>query len=206
MQTRLTLLFVLVLTSCSATLPADQPIVTSEYSQIVTVAGGCFWCMEAPFESLPGVSDVVSGYAGGTEVNPTYTDVSNGVTAHREAVQFTFDPTKITYQQLLDVFWRQINPTDAGGQFVDRGFQYSPAIFYHSVGQKQLAEQSLASLAQQGLFTDLIITPILEYTTFYPAEEYHQDYHTKNPLRYMLYRKGSGRDDFLDSVWGNDRL
>lgn len=169
-----------------------------------TFSGGCFWCMEKPFETLQGVTEVVSGYSGGKKVNPTYEEVSSGSTNHLESVQITFDPSKITYSDLLEVFWRQIDPTDPGGQFVDRGKQYSTAIFYHSEEQKNLATASLDALAKTGRFDKPIVTKILPALEFYPAEKYHQDYYKKNPLRYKFYRFGSGRDSYLEKVWGDE--
>jgi len=168
-------------------------------------AGGCFWCMESPFEKLDGVDEVISGYTGGTKLNPTYQEVSAGGTGHTEAVEVYYDPQQVSYEKLLEVFWMQINPTDAGGQFVDRGTQYRSGIFYLNPEQRQQAEQSKKNLAGSGQFSQPIVTEITAAEKFYPAEEYHQDYHSKNPLRYWYYRGGSGRDDFLDKVWGKDR-
>jgi peptide methionine sulfoxide reductase msrA/msrB len=170
-----------------------------------TFAGGCFWCMTPPFEKLDGVTKVVSGYTGGHTVNPTYEDVTSETTGHREAVEITFDPAKISYEKLLDVFWRQINPTDAGGQFVDRGPSYTSAIFYHSEEQKKLAEESKQRLEQSGRFDKPIVTPILPAGPFYPAEAYHQDYWKKNPIRYKFYRYNSGRDQYLEKIWGKEK-
>lgn len=172
---------------------------------IATFAGGCFWCMENPFEKLDGVSAVISGYTGGQKENPTYEDVSSGTTGHAEAVEIHFDPAKISYLELLDVFWRQINPTDAGGQFADRGDQYRTAIFYHDEEQRRLAEESKTALAHSGQFTQPIVTQIVPAAPFYVAEEYHQNYHEKNPTRYKFYRAGSGRDTFLKDAWADDR-
>lgn len=167
-----------------------------------TLAGGCFWCMEGPFERLPGVSDVVSGYAGGTTPNPTYEQVSTGKSGYAEAVQVTYDPAKISYEQLLETFWRNIDPMQADGQFVDEGPQYRTAIFYHTEEQRQAAETSKAALQASGKFGRPIVTAIEPYTTFYPAEDYHQNYYKKNPLRYNLYKEGSGRARFLRKMWG----
>ena len=169
-----------------------------------TFAGGCFWCMTPPFEKLDGVKEVISGYTGGHTVNPTYEDVTSETTGHRESVEIAYDPSKITYEKLLDVFWRQINPTDAGGQFVDRGPSYTSAIFYHSEEQKRLAEESKKKLAGSGRFDKPIVTEILPAGAFYRAEEYHQDYWKKNPIRYKFYRYNSGRDQYLAKVWGKD--
>lgn len=169
-----------------------------------TLAGGCFWCMEAPFETLEGVVSVEAGYAGGREPNPTYHQVAAGTTGHVEAVQITFDPAVISYDRLLAVFWRQIDPTDEGGSFVDRGPQYRSVIFYHGESQRQAAEASRQALAESGRYPKPIVTEIRPFTAFYPAEEYHQDYHRKNPVRYKLYRTGSGRDQHLEAVWAKD--
>ncbi len=170
-----------------------------------TFAGGCFWCMEPPFEKLPGVESVVSGYTGGFKVNPSYKEVSAGTTGHVEAVEVSYDPSRISYETLLHVFWRQVDPTDAGGQFVDRGSPYRSVIFYHTQNQKLLAEKSRVELQKSRRFTKPIVTEILPAGTFYPAEEYHQDYYKKNPVRYKFYRFNSGRDQFLAKVWGDDK-
>ena len=167
-----------------------------------TFAGGCFWCMEHPFEKLEGVLDVVSGYTGGHEKNPTYGEVSRGQSGHVEAVQVIFDPSKTTYSEILDVFWRQIDPTDTGGQFVDRGSQYTTAIFYHNEEQKALAEKSKAGLAKSGRYKKPVVTDIIRASKFYKAEDYHQDYYKKNPMGYKQYRRNSGRDQYLTKVWG----
>jgi peptide methionine sulfoxide reductase msrA/msrB len=168
-----------------------------------TFAGGCFWCMQPPFEKLDGVLQVVSGYTGGTGEKPTYEDYAQK--GHIEAVQITYDPSKISYSQLLDVFWRQIDPTDPRGQFVDRGPQYRSAIFFHNEEQKKLAEKSKEALGKSGKFDKPIVTEIIKALAFHKAEDYHQDYHKKNPIRYKYYRFNSGRDQFLDKVWGRDR-
>jgi methionine-S-sulfoxide reductase len=170
-----------------------------------TFAGGCFWCMEPPFDKLAGVVATISGYTGGHQANPTYEEVTTGTTGHVEALQVLYDPAKTSYEQLLEVFWENINPTDADGQFVDRGPQYRSAIFYHDAEQQRLAEASKARLAASGHFRGAIVTPILAAGPFYPAEDYHQDYYQKNPLRYKYYRYNSGRDQFLEKVWGKDR-
>lgn len=169
--------------------------------QLATFAGGCFWCMVKPFDELPGIIQVLSGYTGGHKPNPTYEEVCSHTTGHYEAVQITFDPTVFPYQELLDLFWRQIDPTDAGGQFHDRGDTYRTAIFFHNEEQRKLAEESKKALEESGIFTEPIATEILPTTTFYPAEEYHQQYYKKNPLRYKLYSKGSGREDFIKTAW-----
>lgn len=169
---------------------------------LATFAGGCFWCMEPPFEALAGVKSVVSGYTGGTKENPTYEEASSGSTGHTEAVQVTYDPNKISYSKLLDVFWRSMDPTDKEGQFVDRGNQYRPGIFYHSEEQKRQAEQSKADLIKLNKFKKPVVLEITAFTKFWPAEEYHQDYYKKNPVRYKYYRFRSGRDQFLEPLWG----
>ncbi|MFC1510407.1 peptide-methionine (R)-S-oxide reductase MsrB [Candidatus Omnitrophota bacterium] len=165
-----------------------------------TFAGGCFWCMETPFEKMEGVLDAVSGYTGGEAENPTYQDY--GQKGYVEAIQILFDPAVISYDELLDIFWRQIDPTDAGGQFVDRGAAYSTAIFVHDDAQRRLAEASKKKYEDLGVFKDVIVTPVIQAKDFYRAEEYHQDYYKKNPIRYKYYRLGSGRDRYLKKVWG----
>lgn len=169
--------------------------------EIATFAGGCFWCMVKPFDEQPGIIKVVSGYTGGHIENPTYKEVCSETTGHYEAVQITYDPKIFPYSQLLDVFWRQIDPTDEGGQFYDRGQSYQTAIFYHSEEQKKLAEKSKQELASSGRFTKPIATKLLPASTFYDAEEYHQDFYKKNTFRYKMYRQGSGRDEFLKKHW-----
>jgi methionine-S-sulfoxide reductase len=167
-----------------------------------TFAGGCFWCMEPPFEKLEGVVSVTAGYTGGTEQHPTYEQVSSGKTGHTEAIQIVFDPSKISYEQLLDVFWMNIDPTTPNQQFADKGSQYRSAIFYHSEEQKRLAEASKEQLERSGKFNAPIVTEIAPASTFYPAEDYHQDYYKKNPIRYKLYHMGSGRGQYLQKTWG----
>jgi peptide methionine sulfoxide reductase msrA/msrB len=171
--------------------------------QTAIFAGGCFWCMEPPFEKLVGVESVVSGYTGGKEVNPAYNDVASGKTEHLESVIITFDPEVISYEELLEVFWRQLDPTDADGQFVDRGPQYATAIFYTNDQQKELAEASKQKMQDSGIFEGELITPIRQAMTFYEAEEYHQDYYLKSEQRYEYYSDRSGRDQFIDKTWGN---
>ena len=166
-----------------------------------TFAGGCFWCMVAPFESLPGVFKVISGYTGGHLENPSYEAVCSGNTGHYEAIDITYDPARLPYQKLLEVFWQQIDPTDPGGQFADRGSQYHSAIFYHNQEQKQLAEESKAKLESLEIFDKPIVTEIKPAETFYPAEDYHQDFHRKNTEHYQRYRQGSGRQTYLDRTW-----
>jgi len=172
---------------------------------LATFAGGCFWCMEPPFEKMPGVTQVISGYAGGELENPTYGQVSAGGTGHTEVVQIHYDPAQVTYDELLAVFWRQVDPTDPGGQFVDRGDQYRSEIFYHDPEQKAAAERSRDALAASGRYQAAIATQITALRRFYPAEEYHQDYYKKNPGHYTAYRAGSGRDFYLDEIWGKER-
>jgi peptide methionine sulfoxide reductase msrA/msrB len=172
---------------------------------LATFAGGCFWCVEKPFETVPGVSSVVSGYTDGDLVDPTYSEVGRGGTGHTEAVQITYDPSQVSYEDLLQIFWRQIDPTDAGGQFVDRGDQYRTGIFVHDPVQRAAAEASRSELGASGRFDRPIVTPITDATVYYPAEDYHQDYYKKSPDNYHRYRAGSGRDQFLDRVWGEER-
>ena len=167
-----------------------------------TFAGGCFWCMEPPFDELDGVVSTTSGYTGGHKANPTYEEVTAGGTGHFEAVQVVYDPAKISYERLLKVYWRNVDPTDAGGQFCDRGDSYRTAIFYHGDRQKRAAEQSKAALDRSKPFEQPIVTPIVAAAEFYPAEEYHQDYYRKNPLRYKFYRYSCGRDQRLEALWG----
>lgn len=167
-----------------------------------TFAGGCFWCMQPPFEKLNGVSEVAAGYTGGTGENPTYENYAKK--GYIEAIEVTYDPSVISYSQLLDVFWKQIDPTDPGGQFVDRGPEYRSAIFYHDAEQQRLAEKSKAELAKSERFSKPIVTEIVKAAPFYKAEDYHQDYYRKNPIRYKYYRSRSGRDQFLAKVWGKD--
>lgn len=193
----ITLLAFIGITLLAAEPAKDAPLDTAIF------AGGCFWCMETPFEGLPGVKDVVSGYSGGTGVNPDYGNYA--AKGHVEVVQITYDPAVITYRKLLNVFWRQINPTDGNGQFVDRGPQYRPVVFYKDKEQKKLAEQSRQELQDSGIYDKPIATEILPASTFYPAEDYHQNYHTTHPIRYKYYRSRSGRDQYLDKIWSKDR-
>jgi peptide methionine sulfoxide reductase msrA/msrB len=167
--------------------------------QTALFAGGCFWCMEPPFAKLDGVVAVRSGYAGGTTENPSYENYARG--GHIEVIEVVYDPDRISYAELLETFWRQIDPTDDGGQFADRGSGYTSAIFYANEGQRLAAEQSKQHLAASGIFNKPLVTPILPATRFYPAEDYHQDYYQKNPIRYQLYRAGSGRENFLKTTW-----
>ena len=191
---------------CMGMVAAEQSAKSAESAsgrtEIATFAGGCFWCMEGPFEALEGVRSVTAGYTGGTNVNPTYEEVSSGATGHAESIQIVYDPSTVSYQRLLDVFWRQIDPTTPNQQFADHGTQYRTAIFYHTDAQRRLAEASKQALAVSGKFDRPLVTEIVPASRFYPAENYHQDYYKKNPLRYKLYRMGSGRDAYLKKVWG----
>jgi peptide methionine sulfoxide reductase msrA/msrB len=169
--------------------------------ETATFAGGCFWCTESDFERHDGVLETKPGYTGGHKKNPTYEEVASGRTGHIEAVRIRYDPNKISYDDLLNIFWRHVDPTDCGGQFVDRGAQYRTAIFYHNDDQKKRAETTKQALSRSGLFSDPVVTEILPVQPFYEAENYHQGYHKKNPLRYKFYRRNSGRDQFLRQVW-----
>jgi peptide methionine sulfoxide reductase msrA/msrB len=182
--------------------PMNTQKATTATQQKALFAGGCFWCMEKPFEQLDGVFSVTSGYAGGTTTDPNYENYASG--GHIEVVQIVYDPQKVSFRKLLEVYWRQVDPTDPGGQFVDRGHAYTTAIFYYDEEQRLQAEQSKKELSERGIFAKPIVTPIVPAATFYPAEDYHQDYYKKNPIRYSFYRGGSGRDDFLDRVWGKE--
>ncbi len=171
-------------------------------TQKATFAGGCFWCMEPPYDKLPGVISTISGYMGGKTKNPTYEQISTGTTGHAEVVQVEYDPTKVSYEKLLDVFWRNVDPTQRDGQFCDHGSQYRTAIFYHTDEQKRLAEASKAALQKNKPFRGDIVTEIAAAPQFYRAEEYHQDFYKKNPTRYKIYRTGCGRDARLQALWG----
>lgn len=174
-------------------------------NQLATFAGGCFWCMTKPFDELPGIISVISGYTGGTVENPTYQQVCSDSTGHFEAVQITYNPDLFPYEKLLELFWQQIDPTDPSGQFYDRGQSYQTAIFYHNETQKRLAEESKKILEESKRFNKPIVTPILPASEFYPAEEYHQQYYKKNPAHYQSYHIGSGRADFIQRHWGGKR-
>jgi peptide-methionine (S)-S-oxide reductase len=169
-----------------------------------TFAGGCFWCMEPPYDKLPGVVDTISGYTGGRIRNPTYEQVSSGGTGHYEALQVRYDPRKVTYEKLLEVFWMNIDPYDGAGQFCDRGSQYRAAVFYHDEEQRRLAEASKRQLETSGKLKGRIMTDFLPAPTFYRAEDYHQNYYQENPVRYKLYRYGCGRDRRLKEIWGRE--
>ncbi|MGL6313121.1 peptide-methionine (R)-S-oxide reductase MsrB [Vibrio sp. WXL103] len=174
-------------------------------TEVATLAGGCFWCTESDLEQLPGVLDVVSGYAGGELENPTYKQVSSGKTGHIEVIQVTYDPAQVTYEQVLDQFFRHIDPTDDQGSFVDRGRHYRPAVFYHDDEQKQIAQSFMQQIDALGVFPKPLKTELIAYETFYVAEDYHQDYYKENKWRYKYYRNASGRDQYLDEVFGKDR-
>lgn len=203
----LMLVNVLIISSCTKTDSKDMnntSILDNEKGlETATFAGGCFWCVETAFEDLYGVKKVISGYSGGHVKNPTYEEVCSGTTGHLESVQIIFDPQIISYAELVDIFWRQIDPTDGGGSFVDRGSQYLSAIFYHNEMQKKIAESSKSELEKSEIFDKPIVTKIIPFTSFYPAEDYHQQYCKKNPARYYSYRSASGRDQYIKSVWGD---
>lgn len=166
-----------------------------------TFAGGCFWCMVKPFETQPGIESVISGYTGGHTINPTYEEVCSETTGHTEAVQITFDPEKFSYKDLVEIYWQQTDPTDAGGQFADRGSSYRPVIFYHNEEQRQIAEASKEALQNSGRFKQPIVTEIQPAEPFYPAEDYHQGFYKKNAAHYSRYNQGSGRASFINSNW-----
>jgi peptide methionine sulfoxide reductase msrA/msrB len=170
---------------------------------VATFAGGCFWCIEAGFEKLPGVKEAVSGFSGGLLENPTYKQVSSGRTKHTESVQVYYNPNEVSFEMLVEAYWRQIDPTDADGSFIDRGKQYRPAIFYHDEVQKQVIEKSLKALIGSGRFEKKIVVEITPFTKFFPAEDYHQNYYKVNPVRYNYYRNNSGRDQYLEKTWGD---
>lgn len=205
--TLLSLFGVLVFGLMSTHAQADNkpmPSQDAKYANTATAifAGGCFWCMEPPFEKLDGVHSVISGYVGGKEKAPTYKQVSHGKTGHTEAVKITYDPSKVTYDKLLYVFWRQIDPTTPNQQFVDKGAQYRSGIFYLNDDQKQKAEASKKATEALGLHGKPFVTEITQAGEFWPAENYHQDYYKNNPLRYKYYRSRSGRDQYLRKIWG----
>ncbi|MFW6362652.1 MAG: peptide-methionine (S)-S-oxide reductase MsrA [Spirochaeta sp.] len=168
-----------------------------------TLAGGCFWCMEPPYDKTDGVISTISGFSGGEAVDPSYDQVASGNTNHIETVQITYDPEIISYQEILDIFWVNIDPLDGGGQFCDRGPHYRSAIFYHSYQQEEIARRSRRELAESGIISGEIVTELIEFEAFYPAEEYHQNYYRKNPIRYTFYRSRCGRDDRLQELWGD---
>lgn len=197
---RLLALCALIALPLTATAQAKPP---PAGQAVATFAGGCFWCMEPPYDKLDGVLSTTSGYIGGTKKNPTYQEVSSGGTGHTEAVRIVYDPKKVSYEKLLEVFWMNVDPTDAGGQFCDRGSQYRTGIFVHDDEQRKLAEASKAALAKSKPFKEPIVTEIVPAGDFWVAEDYHQDYYVKNPLRYKYYRTGCGRDQRLRTLWGD---
>ena len=175
----------------------------SDGTAVATFAGGCFWCMEPPFDVLDGVAATISGYIGGNTENPSYEQVSAGNTGHAEAVQVTYDPSKVSYEKLLEVFWQNVDPTTPDRQFCDRGSQYRTGIFYHNDAQKAAAQASKSKVDETKPFAEPVVTEITAAGTFYPAEDYHQDYYKKNPLRYKFYRFNCGRDQRLEELWGS---
>jgi peptide-methionine (S)-S-oxide reductase len=200
-------LAVLVLSSILAAAPgasaqAPAPAAKSAATAVATFAGGCFWCMEPPYDKLPGVLSTTSGYMGGKKRYPTYEEVSSGITGHAEVVQVAYDPSKVSYEKLLEVFWVNVDPTVDDRQFCDRGTQYRTAIFVHTPEQRKAAEASKAALEKNKPFKERIVTPIVDAGEFWPAEDYHQDYYLKNPARYTYYRTGCGRDARLKQLWG----
>ncbi len=197
------LLSITLVSGCAESRQSAQSQVSSDYS-VATFAGGCFWCVESDFEKVPGVIKVISGYSGGHVKNPAYQQVSSGTTGHVETVQVYFDPKIVSYNTLLQAFWRQINPTDTNGQFVDRGEQYRSVIFFHNNQQQQEAELSKQQLQASGRYEKPIVTEITPFKNFYEAEDYHQDYYRTNPVRYKVYRYRSGRDQYLAKLWGDD--
>ena len=193
---------IVVAAAASATRPQAAPQPGETRYEKATFAGGCFWCMEPPFDELPGVMSTTSGYTGGQKKNPTYEEVSAGGTGHAESVEIVFDPAKVTYQQLLDVFWKNIDPITPDRQFCDVGSQYRSAIFYHSDEQKRLAQASKKAIDDSGRFKQPVVTEIVAAAPFYRAEEYHQDYYKKNPIRFKYYKFGCGRAKRLEQLWG----
>jgi peptide-methionine (S)-S-oxide reductase len=188
----------------SVMLISVPPVMAATDLEKATFAGGCFWCMEHPFDEIPGVVSITSGYTGGQKKNPTYEEVSAGGTGHAESVQIIYEPAKISYEKLLKVFWHNIDPTAKDRQFCDSGHQYRSAIFYHNEEQHRLAMQSKAELAKNKTFREPVVTEIEAATEFYPAEDYHQHYYKKNPIRYKFYRSRCGRDQRLKELWGNE--
>ena len=199
--------FILSLLAIAVTISAadEAGVAAADNTSVATFAGGCFWCMEPPFDKLGGVISTTSGYTGGHTKNPTYKQTSSGKTGHTEAVQIVYDPNKVSYEELLDILWHNIDPTTPNQQFCDRGNQYRSEIFYHNDEQKQLAESSKAALDKNKPFKQPIVTQISKASTFYAAEEYHQDYYKKNPIRYRYYRYGCGRDKRLEQLWGESK-
>ncbi|MCX2792099.1 peptide-methionine (R)-S-oxide reductase MsrB [Vibrio sp. Sgm 5] len=200
-----TLPVLFILLSKTGTADTMDKMNASGKTDITTLAGGCFWCTESDLEQLPGVLDVVSGYSGGDLENPTYRQVSSGKSGHIEVIEVKYDPAVVNYEQVLDYFFRHIDPTDDKGSFVDRGPQYRPAIFYHNAEQKQIAEQFMMEIDKAMIYPKPLKTELIEFEKFYPAESYHQDYYKKSSLKYKYYRYASGRDKYLDEVFGEDR-
>ena len=198
-KTLILLTLIIMVITMNSDISADTDL------KIATFAGGCFWCMEPPFEKLKGVKEVISGYTGGHKDNPTYDEVSSGATGHAEAVQVIYDPSITTYSELINIYWRQINPTDAYGQFVDRGTQYRTAIYYHTEEQKRIAEKSKQDLDKSGRYQKPVFTEILPAERFYRAEDYHQDYYKNHYIKYKFYRYNSGRDYYLKKIWGDEK-
>jgi peptide-methionine (S)-S-oxide reductase len=192
----------IALAAAAAVAQQDSKTMAEDGQALATFAGGCFWCMEPPYDKLDGVLATTSGYTGGDTVDPTYEQVSAGGTGHAEVVQITYDRSKVSYEELLEVFWRNVDPLDAGGQFCDRGDQYRTGIFVHDEEQRRLAEASKQALEDGERFEQPIVTEIVAAGPFYPAEDYHQDYYEKNPIRYNVYRWNCGRDARLEQLWG----
>lgn len=186
------------------TLSPSSEAAGAETLRRATFAGGCFWCMEPPYDRLDGVVSTTSGYAGGDVEDPSYEAVASGRTGHRESMQVVYDPDRVSYEELLEVFWRNVDPTDAGGQFCDRGHQYTTAIYYHDAEQRELAEASKRRLQESGRFEEPIVTPVESLEAFWPAEEYHQDFYREHPVRYKVYRFNCGRDRALNELWGEE--
>ncbi len=196
--------FILCMMGLTITLAIAGTVMAATNLEKATFAGGCFWCMEHPFDVIPGVVSVTSGYTGGQKKNPTYEEVSAGETGHAESVQVVYDPAKVTYEKLLNVFWHNIDPTSKDRQFCDSGHQYRSAIFYYNEEQHRLALQSKTILEKNKTFKEPVLTEIVPATEFYPAEEYHQHYYKKNPIRYKFYRTTCGRDKRLKELWGSE--
>ncbi|MBU1248004.1 MAG: peptide-methionine (R)-S-oxide reductase MsrB [Proteobacteria bacterium] len=206
MRTLLLAIFALTLLGCQAAggdTDTTEKAMNTSTLELATLAGGCFWCVESDLEKLPGVAEVISGYAGGSLDNPSYEQIGTGRTGHREAVQVHFDPAIISYAEILNAFWRHIDPTDPDGSFGDRGFQYTSAIFYHNEEQRVVAEESKEDLQISGVFKNELATEIIPFTNFYKAEDYHQDYYKTHTTRYKTYRHFSGRDQFIEEHWGS---
>ncbi|MCB0272102.1 MAG: peptide-methionine (S)-S-oxide reductase MsrA [Bdellovibrionales bacterium] len=195
------ILFLLIILLSSCTHAENTKNLPNINEKVATFAGGCFWCLQPSFDELDGVTKTFVGYAGGKTPNPTYQDVGTGKSGYIESIEIYYDSTKINFEKLLEVYWQNIDPTDAGGQFADRGPQYQPVIFFHDEEQKQKAQSAKEALSASNKFSKPIVVEIRQYTNFYPAEEYHQEYYKKNAIRYKLYKKGSGREDFIQKHW-----